>query len=133
MSFSNRQDIQFIGDGGELTAAEELVVQELQQLSDSAEGEAIVKSGGSFVNATVAGTNFIREDISDQCDGVTKVFTVSNNYQSGKIYIVGTQFPRVYRPIIDFTESGSNEITLTSAVSAPATGQSLIAIYQKQS
>lgn len=78
-----------------------------------------------------AGGQFIREDLTSQCNGSNKVFTLSNAYVAGSVQLMGTQFPIIYRPSTDFTESGVQEVTLTAAVGAPETGQTLVAIYEK--
>ena len=78
-----------------------------------------------------AGGNFIREDLSAQCNGSLKVFVLANSYVAGSVQIMSTQFPIIYRPTTDFTESADKEITMTSEVGAPQTGQTLVAIYEK--
>jgi hypothetical protein len=40
----------------------------------------------------------------------------------------GTQFPQIYKPVTDFTVLSTTKIELTNEVSAPETGQTLIAI-----
>lgn len=102
---------------------------------DGAWGEWInLKQIGEYFGAKTlhrGGTMFKREDLSSQCDGATKVFTLSGSYESDSVQLYSTQFPLIYRPVIDFTESGSKEITLTAEVSAPEVGQTLIATYVK--
>jgi hypothetical protein len=63
------------------------------------------------------------QDVSSQCDGVTKTFTLTGT----PIMVWGTQFPGVYQPVTDFT-AASGSFTLTTTVGAPATGQTLIAL-----
>lgn len=65
-------------------------------------------------------------DLSSQCDGVTKTFNLPLNF--GVLSLFSTEFPIVYRPVIDYIE-GNRTITLTSQVSAPQAGQTLIAQY----
>lgn len=87
--------------------------------------------GGSFgVRRDVSAKN-IREDLSSQCDDTTKTFTIAGNYKAGTVQLLSTQFPIVYRPVVDFTEI-SGGVTLTSEVGAPQTGQTLIALYEKK-
>ena len=62
-------------------------------------------------------------DVSSQCDGVTRTFNVPLNF--GVLGVFSTQAPFFYRPIIDYTE-GNRTVTLTSEVTAPQTGQSLL-------
>lgn len=66
-------------------------------------------------------------DLTSQCNGATKTFTVPSNRKI--IGVFGTQFPINLRPGIDWTGSGTNTLTLTSEVSAPETGQTLWIIY----
>lgn len=67
-------------------------------------------------------------DASSQLNGILKTFSIPLNF--GILGVFSTQFPLIFRPIIDYTV-GNKSITLTSAVSAPATGQSLIIQYIK--
>lgn len=55
MPYRASQDTQQIGASGELTAAEELRVQEIQALSDTAADEALGKLSGSVVKKAVSG------------------------------------------------------------------------------
>jgi hypothetical protein len=76
--------------------------------------------------------SLIRDDLSSQCNGSDKTFTLTEPYKSGTIQLFYTSFPFFYRPVIDFTEDDNRHITLTSEVGSPQTGQTLIAIYEKQ-
>lgn len=73
------------------------------------------------------------DDLSAQCNGSNKVFTLTQAYATGKIHVVGQQAPGVYAPGSDFTESGATQITLGAGVGAPKAGQRLVAIYEKNS
>lgn len=73
--------------------------------------------GGTIVRA---------EDLSSQCNGVNKTFTLTK--YSKVILLSGTQFPLIYRPVIDFTTPTSTTIELTSEVGAPESDQTLIAV-----
>lgn len=73
-----------------------------------------------------------REDFTSQCNGVLKIFTLTQSYRAGTVTLLSTQFPIIYRPGVDFTESGDKQITLTSEVGAPETGQTLICNFEKQ-
>lgn len=68
-------------------------------------------------------------DASSQCDGANKTFYVGGIH-FGIQGVFSTQFPQVYRPIIDYTETARG-IELTAAVSAPESGQTLIIQYLK--
>lgn len=69
------------------------------------------------------------KDASAQCNGVTTQFTVGGTHR-GIVGVFSTEFPQIYRPVIDYTET-STGILLTSQVSAPQTGQSLIIQFLK--
>jgi len=56
MPYRANQDNQHIGLGGELTAAEELRVQEIQALADTGEAEALGKESGSVIKKEVGGS-----------------------------------------------------------------------------
>lgn len=71
----------------------------------------------------------ITKDCSSQCDGSKKIFNVGGSH-FGIVAVYGTEFPIVYRPIVDYTET-INGFTLTAAVSAPALGQTLVAQFLK--
>ena len=68
-------------------------------------------------------------DVSSQCDGVNKTFYTGGTH-FGIVSVCGTQFPLIYRPLIDYTETATG-FTLTAAVSAPDTGQTLVAQFLK--
>jgi hypothetical protein len=67
-------------------------------------------------------------DLSSQCDGVLKSFYVPKHRFA--LMLVGTQFPVIYRPTVDFT-TANNTLTLTDEVGAPDTGQTLTFLYVK--
>lgn len=67
-------------------------------------------------------------DLSSQCNGVLKTFSVPLNF--GIVGVFSTQAPIIYRPLVDWT-AGNRTLTLTSAVDAPATGQTLWISYIK--
>ena len=69
------------------------------------------------------------KDASAECDGSNKTFSAGGTH-FGIMGVYSTQAPMIYRPIIDFTETRTG-ILLTDAVTAPATGQSLIIQYLK--
>lgn len=73
----------------------------------------------------------VRDDLSSQCDGSNKTFTLTKAFVSGTVQLFSTQFPIIYRPITDFTENTNGTITLTTEVGAPASGQTLVALYEK--
>jgi len=70
-------------------------------------------------------------DLSSQCDGLNMVFTLDGKYRGGTVKLHSSQAPLIYRPTVDFTESGTLQITLTSEVDPPETGQTLMAFYEK--
>jgi len=80
--------------------------------------KAAARSGGSSLGLS---------DLTDQCNGVTKTFTVPAHNPTPTI-LMCTQFPRIYRPTVDYT-SGGTTLTLTSEVGAPQTLQTLLFIF----
>lgn len=69
---------------------------------------------------------FFVQDLSSQCDGSNKTFTIPQNRMI--LSLSSTQFPLTYIPGTDFTVSGVSRetMTLTSQVGAPEAGQTLI-------
>lgn len=69
-------------------------------------------------------------DLSSQCNGVTKTFTLPSNARR-ILGVWGTQFPSGgFRPLTDWTYTKPT-LTLTGEVVAPATGQTLWALYAR--
>ncbi len=66
-------------------------------------------------------------DLSSQCNGSNKVFTVPSN--TNFVQLSGTDAPQIYRPTTDYTGSGTTTLTLTAAVTAPSNGATLILLY----
>ena len=73
----------------------------------------------------------VRDDLSSQCNGSLKTFVLTKKFTPGTVQLFSTQFPIVYRPVIDFTEDSAGTLTLTSEVGAPDSGQTLVALYEK--
>jgi hypothetical protein len=65
-------------------------------------------------------------DLTSQCNGVLKTFSIPTNTKVLAVY--GTQFPVIFRPLIDWTAT-STTLILTSEVSAPEVGQTLFILY----
>ena len=86
----------------------------------------IMGSGGKRIKGRQ-----VRDDLSSQCDGSQKTFTLTKKFISGTVQLFSTQFPIIYRPDVDFTEDSAGTLTLTSEVGAPALGQTLVALYEK--
>lgn len=70
-----------------------------------------------------------KKDVSAQCNGSQKTFSVGGSH-FGVLGVYSTEFPIIYRPIIDYTETNTG-IVLTSAVAAPASGQTLVIQFLK--
>ena len=78
------------------------------------------------------GLSMVVDDLYDQCDGVNQVFILSNSYEPGTVTVQSSQFPIIFRPVIDFIETGQKEITLvTSQVGPIQADQTLIITYSK--
>lgn len=73
----------------------------------------------------VSGSLTMSADLSSQCDGSTKIFTIPQNTRV--IAVFGTQFPIVYSTS-DYTAVGTT-LTLGSSVGAPEAGQTLTVLY----
>jgi hypothetical protein len=71
-------------------------------------------------------------DLSAQADGSTKLFTLPTSFRSGTVALHSNQFPLIYAPTTHFTEVGENQILLTSEVSAPEEGITLVAFYEEK-
>ena len=95
MPYQIKQDYQYIGAGGELTAAEELRVQEIQALSDSVTGEALAKTTGSIVNKNIdesGGTwGSITGTLSDQTDLQTALDAKAASLGADDNYVTDTE------------------------------------------
>jgi hypothetical protein len=65
-------------------------------------------------------------DLSSQCDGNTRTFTVPSHSRAHALN--GTDFPVIYRPTTDWTTSGT-VLTIDGAVAAPSAGATLIFEY----
>jgi len=87
----------------------------------------IPKEGGKHtLHRGGGGLAVYAADISSQCDGSNKTFTIPAHSRS--ILLTGTDFPIIYKPISDYTISGIT-LTLTAEVPAPISGASLIFTY----
>lgn len=89
-------------------------------------GQMFMRGGGS----SSTGTSQKRDNLTSQCDGSNIIFTLTNNYKSGTVQLWSSQFPIVFDPDTDFTETSANTITLVGIV--PEAGQTLVAIYEVQ-
>jgi hypothetical protein len=80
-------------------------------------------------SAALIGDRLKVDDLTEQCDGSTKEFYLTREPRdTNRVMVWGTQFPIILRPNIDFTIE-RKLLTLTSEVSAPETGQTLIVQY----
>jgi chromosome segregation ATPase len=68
------------------------------------------------------------QDLTSQVDGVTKTFTLDKDTVK-VLGVFGTQFPVNFNAGVDWTFNGRT-LTLTSAVGAPETGQTLWALTE---
>lgn len=67
-------------------------------------------------------------DLSAQADGANKIFTVPAN--TAFILLTGTDAPFIYRPVIDYTGTGTTTLTIDALVNAPSSGSTLILTYK---
>lgn len=89
-----------------------------KNLKETKRGNSARGGGGGTITYT--------EDLSSQCDGNTKTFTVPSHKRV--LFLLATDFPRIYRPTVDFTTTGTS-LTLTSEVAAPLSGATLLFCY----
>jgi len=97
-------------------------LEDYEEVVKSSKQKQIFSIGGGSRNAVEF------TDLSSQLNGVLKTFYVPKRRF---IALFGTQFPVIYRPDIDYTGSGTGTLTLTSEVSAPASGQTLILLHSR--
>lgn len=82
--------------------------------------------GQKVINATGGGSSIKVADLSSQCNGSNKVFTIPA--LTTIIGLTGTDAPIVYRPTTDFTAAGTT-LTLGTGVTAPSQGATLLLTY----
>lgn len=98
--------------------------------SEAIEGlDNLITAGVNRVQTPAKAYKVHIKDCSAQCDGANKTFTVGGTHV-GIMGVFGTQFPLIYRPVIDYTETATGFV-LTSTVAAPESGQTLIAQFLK--
>jgi len=97
-----------------------------EQIAETRSVKGGTKGGG--------GHELITDDLSSQTDGSTTTFTLTKRTRPNTVMLYGTDFPQVYRPVIDFIESSDGRsVTIdTSQVQAPSSEATLIARYQKK-
>jgi len=93
------------------------------------EAIADIKQRATRVQTPAKAYMIHNKDVSSQCDGSNKTFSVGGTH-FGIVGVYGTQHPIIYRPVIDYTITRTG-ILLTSAVSAPESGQSLVIQFLK--
>jgi hypothetical protein len=85
--------------------------------------EELMHGGGGSSGGSIT----YSKDISSQCDGNNKVFTVPANAYF--ISLTGSDSPIIYRPLVDYTGSGTTTLTIDALVNAPSLGATLIVTY----
>lgn len=125
------------GQTPETKALVEVVLKEIQK------GDKLhishVKGAGAFMKDGIryrfeelmhgsgtAGSVVRSYDLSSQCDGANKTFTIPTFTRI--ITLIATDAPIIYRPTTDFTATGTT-LTMTAAVNAPSLGSTLILTY----
>lgn len=93
-------------------------VPPFEKSENANKGKGLIRGGGEKT---------YHYDLSGQCDGSLKTFNIPSNKRVLGVY--GTDFPFNYRPVIDWSGSGSTTLTLTSEVPAPSTGATLYILY----
>ena len=101
-------------------------IEELKkELREEISAVRSMKSSNAF-GGLVNTVRFV--DLTAQCDGSNKTFQVPLHRKV--VMLSGTQFPLIYRPVVDYT-TANHSLKLTSEVGAPETGQTLIFQYIK--
>jgi len=110
----------------QLNGDERLPVSAIKGLDDY---EEVRNRKPSIISGAAPGATTVQfTDLSSQLNGSRKTFTVPRRRF---IALFGTEFPVIYRPEIDYTGTGTYTLTLTSQVSAPASGQSLLLLHSR--
>jgi len=108
---------------GIIGEAKESFAEELKKLRDEMTQLRRTRAGGGKKITSVRS-----ENLTSQVDGVKKTFTMPADTLK-VIFVAGTQFPIIFDGSADFTFVGRT-LTLTDAVSAPASGQTLVALIE---
>lgn len=114
----------------ELTASEELRVQEIDALADSAADEAMGKSSGSVVNKSVVagGNTWYEETPTGVINGSNVTYTLSNTPNSNSLSLyINRQL--LISGGVDYSITGST-ITMTNAIPSSFSSLPFIARYQ---
>ena len=102
--------------------------EELERIERVANTKKVI--GGGSLSANMV--QYV--DLSSQLNGSTKTFYLEGDHQ-GIVAALGSSAPYVFRPTVDYTESGPN-IVFDAAVDATislAAGQSLIVLVKRKS
>jgi hypothetical protein len=111
-----------------LKGKERLRIDAIDELQEKLEElRKIRATGGGFSFGGLVNTTRYA-DLSAQCDGSNKTFTVPRHRKA--VILTGTDFPIIYRPTTDYTTANLT-LTLTSEVGAPSLGATLIFQYIK--
>lgn len=84
---------------------------------------------GKKVISAISGSSIASVDLSSQCTGSNRVFTVPAN--SGFLSLMGSDAPIIYQLNVDYTGSGTTTLTLDSGVNPPSLGATLELIYSE--
>lgn len=109
--------------------------KQLLDIDDIKGGRSFVKDGTRYLieelmhggGGSSGGSITYSYDLSSQCDGVNKVFTVPAN--TNFVQLSGTDSPIIYKPITDYTGTGTTTLTLDAGINAPSSGATLILLY----
>lgn len=94
-------------------------IKNLPRYKDNKKGKNVLRGGGDIVEYY---------DLSSQCNGVLKTFTIPTNRKI--VWVGGSDAPAgQYRQSTDYTGTGTRTLTLTSEVIAPSQGATLHILY----
>ena len=109
--------------------ADESRIEALEEKIKKLESQKVVKFGGGSGNVNLV--QYV--DLSAELNGVKKTFHLG--YHFGVVAVIGSSAPGIFRPTVDYKESGLNIVfdTAIDAAVSLATGQSLVCLIKQRS
>ena len=104
-------------------------IEALEEKIKKLESQKVVKFGGGSGNVNLV--QYV--DLSAELNGVKKTFHLG--YHFGVVAVIGSSTPYIFRPTVDYKESGLNIVfdTAIDAAVSLATGQSLLVLIKQRS
>ncbi len=117
--------VQHIGGSIRLWVSEEDGNPDIQTSKIRFPNGSVTQNADDTVSVTITAEVYT-SDLSSQVDNVLKVFTVPAHTRV--LSVTCTDFPIIYRPVVDFTTSGTT-LTLTAEVQPPSLSATLLFTY----